>query len=110
MAIDISKLIGIVQSSKVVSTHTVKCKRRGNEDVDAIVIVFDDGYTEVSCPADNRCSCHYGHRPKRGKRSFYQKWIKPWLGPVCNITIVLAVAALVLWLANFLHIPPFVND
>ena len=98
MAINISKLIGIAQGSKVVSTHIVDCKQCSNESVDAVLIVFDDGYTVVSCPVDrgNR-PCRYEVPPRP------TKWYNnPWL----TLIALVVLAVIITWISN-LNILPF---
>lgn len=65
MASDISKVFHL-EGSRVIFTHVIECKRLGNnETATAVVLVFDNGHTEVRCPAkQGDCSCSYGARDR----------------------------------------------
>ena len=50
---------GVNGMAKVVSTETVKCNYREDEEHVAVVIVFEDGEVQVRC--SGRCAyCKYG--------------------------------------------------
>jgi len=47
------------QEPKVVSTQTVHCNEWGDEGVDALLVVYDNGTVEVHC--EGLCEpCRYG--------------------------------------------------
>ena len=94
--VSVEKLAKFASSSKVFSTQIVKCKLCGSESVDAVVIVFDDGYTKVSCPVDrgNRL-CRYEVSPRPTK--FYNK---PWF--VITLLFVLAIVFTLVSKSNIL--------
>jgi hypothetical protein len=64
MSDEISELIS--KDSKVVFTHLFECKKINKEsNVTAIIMVFDDGHTEVRCPiTPEECNCSYGDRSR----------------------------------------------
>ena len=72
MVEDISKVTELVQGRKVFSVNVIDCEQNAvGKRVKAIVIVFNDGHTEVRCPIEQGiCSCSYGNRdlPIRKKR------------------------------------------
>lgn len=48
------------QDPKVVSTEVIHCNQWGDEGVQAIIIVFEDGTVEVRC--EGHCTpCRYGN-------------------------------------------------
>ena len=73
MVDDISKATELLQDRKIFSVNVIDCEQNAaDKKVKAIVIVFNDGYTEVRCPIkQDICSCPYGNRdlPIRKKRN-----------------------------------------
>ena len=58
----VSTILDFLKDSKVFSTNVVDCDQSG-ENIKAVVIVFDNGYTEVRCPVKkSNCRCSYGKR------------------------------------------------
>ena len=95
------KLIEVTEGAKVFSTQIANCCMYGDKSVDAVVIVFTNGRTEVSCPVSRGdCSCRYGYRsPIRAPRPWYKMWSN-WV----VIALIVGVGSVVFWLA--IHIPP----
>ncbi len=60
----IGKILEISPPRKIVSTHEMDCQQSQNkENLKTLILVFDDGYTEVRCPnKDINCVCNYGDR------------------------------------------------
>ena len=87
-----------IKSAKVTSTEVVKCKNHNNTTVEAVVIVFSDGHTEVSCPViRDQCTCQYGYRPP-----IYSP--KPWIkNPAAWVRIGYIVAAVIFITLGILH-------
>lgn len=84
------KLVEVAMGGKVVSTEVVKCRQYGNESIDAVVVVFDNGHIEISCPiAHDKCICHYEARRKAIRR----KW---WQSPI--VVAVVAILAIELFI------------
>jgi hypothetical protein len=68
----IDKIFG--QGSRISSIQRVNCKQCNTNSVEAIVIVFDDGQTSVSCPAERgNHTCHYEIKP-RPTAWYNRKW------------------------------------
>ncbi len=64
MVDDISKVTGLFGDAKVFSVNVVECEQNPvGKRVNAMLIVLDDGHTEVRCPIGLLlCSCPYGNR------------------------------------------------
>ena len=84
----------IPHSHKIASVQHVKCKfdERYTDGVEAIMIIFDDGQTLVSCPSDrSNHICHYEIKP-RSVPLYYHPWF------IFSVLILLVVAALIIFL------------
>jgi hypothetical protein len=82
-------------TTRVVSTQIIHCQHCGNQQEEAIVNIFDDGYIEVSCPCDpNKTACLYRH-PSRPV-SFFRK-------PLVIISLAIGLCIGVTFLAAWLY-------
>lgn len=68
------KLVEAATGGKVVSTEVVYCRQYGNENIEAVLVVFDDGHVQISCPiAPDKCTCHYEARWKAVRKKWWQR-------------------------------------
>jgi hypothetical protein len=89
------KLAEATMGGKVTSTQVVNCRQYGNENIEVVLAVFDDGHVQISCPiAPDKCTCHYEARQKAIRRKWWQSPI------VAAIAAILAIALFIVlnWL------------
>jgi hypothetical protein len=81
------KLVEATMGGKVISTQVVNCRQYGNENIDAVVVVFNNGRIEISCPiGHDKCICGYEARWKALRR----KW---WQSPIATaVAAILAIS------------------
>lgn len=74
------KLVEAAVGGKVVSTQVVNCKQYNNETIEAVLVIYNDGRIQISCPiASDKCICRYEARWKAVPKKWWQRPIVTWV-------------------------------